>query len=71
VAELPAPAPDRFVGEKHATLGQQQLHVSQAQAEHVIEPDHVADDLGREAMAVMRVCRGDSPHQSDPPLSPS
>lgn len=42
----------------HATFGQQQLDIPQAQTEHVIGPDGVTDDLGGEAMAVMRVwCR--------------
>ena len=41
------------VEDEHASLGQQQLDVPQAQAEHVEEPDGVADDLGRKEMAAM------------------
>jgi hypothetical protein len=33
-----------------APLGEDQLDVSEAQAEEVIQPDSVADDLGREAV---------------------
>ena len=36
-------------------LSQQQLDLPQAQAEHVVEPDHVVDDLTREAVATRRV----------------
>jgi hypothetical protein len=53
--ELQAPAPDALVGDDHASLGQQQLDAPPAQAEHVVEPDGVADDLGRKAMAAMCV----------------
>lgn len=49
-AELGAPAPDALVRGRDAPFGQDQLDVSQAQAEHVVEPNGVADDLGREAV---------------------
>lgn len=35
----------------HTSLGQDELNVAQAQAEDVIEPYGVADDLRREAVA--------------------
>ena len=35
----------------------QQLNIPQAEAEHVIQPDSMADDLGGKAMAVVRVGR--------------
>ena len=41
----------------HAALGQDQLDVAQAQAEAVIEPHRVLDDLSREAKAAVRVQR--------------
>jgi len=44
------------VGDRYASLGEDQLHVAQAQAEDVVEPHGVADDLSREA--VTRVGRG-------------
>ena len=43
------------VGHDHGPLGQQQLDIRQAQAEDVVKPDHVADDLAGEAVAVRSV----------------
>jgi hypothetical protein len=40
-----------------AALGQKQFHVPEAEAEQVIQPDSVADDLRGAAMAVVRVGR--------------
>ena len=57
LAEFLAPAPDRLIGNDNASLGQKQLDIPQAEAEHVVQPDGVADDLGGKAMAVMRVGR--------------
>ena len=54
-AKLQAPAPDALVGDKHAALRQEQLDVPKAQAEYVVEPNRVADQLGREAVTVVRV----------------
>src|SRR5437764_6631964 len=48
--KFPAPVPDALVGHDHAALGQDQLDVPQTEAEYMIQPDRVADDLGREAM---------------------
>jgi hypothetical protein len=45
-------------GDDNATFSQQQLNIPQAEAEHVIQPDSVADDFGGKAMAVMWVGRG-------------
>jgi hypothetical protein len=39
------------MGDENALPGQDQLDVAQAQAEDVIQPDSVADDLGREAVS--------------------
>jgi hypothetical protein len=55
LAELLAPAPDGLVGDDNATLSQKQFDISQAEAEHVIQPDSVADDLGGKAMATVWV----------------
>jgi hypothetical protein len=52
LAEFLAPAPDGLMGDNNAPLGQEQFNVSQAEAEHVVQPDSVRDDLGGEAMAV-------------------
>jgi hypothetical protein len=47
------------VRDGNAPLRHDQLHVPQAQAEHVIQPDRVADDLRREAVSRLGggVCR--------------
>jgi hypothetical protein len=57
LAELLAPAPDRLIGGDNASFSQEQFDIPQAEAEHVIQPNGVADDLGRKAMAVNRVGR--------------
>jgi hypothetical protein len=46
------PAGHRLVGDDNATLSQEQLNISQAEAEHVVQPHGVADDLGGEPMAI-------------------
>ena len=55
LAEFLAPPPHSLVGDRDAPLGQEQLDVTQAEAEHVIQPHSMADELGREAMAVARI----------------
>ena len=67
-SELLAPAPHGFVGDDGASLSQEQLNIPQAEAEHVIEPDGVADDLGWEPVAIVRI-GGGSYRQSHPPPS--
>ena len=44
--ELQAPVPNALMGYHDAAFGQDQLHVAQAQAEDVIQPHGVVDDLG-------------------------
>lgn len=51
--ELPAPLPDRLIGDDDSSLCQELLNVSEAQAESVIQPDSVTDDLGRESVSVV------------------
>jgi hypothetical protein len=53
LAKFPTPTPHRFVGDDDAPLGQQELNVAQAEAEYMVQPDALADDLRGEAMAVM------------------
>ena len=50
-AEPEAPLPDALVRNADPTLGQDQLDLTQAQAEDMVEPDGVADDRSREAVA--------------------
>jgi len=42
-----APGPDRLPGHVDTTFGHQLLHVAEAQWEPVVQPDAMADDLGR------------------------
>ena len=51
--EAQAPGADALVADHDAALGQDRLNLTQAQAEAVVEPDSVADDLGRKAEAVV------------------
>jgi HAD superfamily hydrolase (TIGR01509 family) len=53
--EFLAPASHRLVGDDDATLGEDQLNIPQAQAEHVVQPDRVADNLRWKAVAVVWV----------------
>ena len=55
LGELPAPAPDRLVGNLNAAFGQHQLDVPEAEAERVAQPNGVADDFGREAVTMVRI----------------
>jgi hypothetical protein len=52
-AEFLAPAAHRLVGDDNAMLGQEQLNIPQAEAEHVVQPHGVANDLGGEPMAIV------------------
>jgi hypothetical protein len=56
--EAHAPFPDTFVTDDHAAGGQDQFDLSQAQAEAVIQPDRMLDDLGRKPEAAVRIGRG-------------
>jgi hypothetical protein len=47
-AELVAPETNRLVADLDASLGEQLFDIAVAQREAVIQPDRVADDLGRE-----------------------
>ena len=42
--ELLAPASHGLIGDDDPALSQDQLNIAQAEAEHVVEPDSVADD---------------------------
>ena len=49
--ELLTPLPDRLIGHDDSALGEKILDISEAQAEAMISPDRIADDLGRETIA--------------------
>src|SRR4029453_17816859 len=46
-----APLPDALVADHDPSLAKDQLDVSEAQAEEMVQPDSVTDDLGREAVS--------------------
>jgi len=56
-AKLQTPLPDALVGNKDAALRQEPLDISKAKAEDAVEPDRVADHLGRKTMAIATVWR--------------
>jgi hypothetical protein len=49
--ELETPLPNGLVGDLHAALCQEILYVPEAQREPVVEPDGMADDLGRKSLS--------------------
>jgi hypothetical protein len=64
LSEFPAPLPDRLVGDDDSTGEQQLFDIAVAEAEAVVQPDAVADDLGRKTVVFVQVgwCR--SVHRS-------
>ena len=56
-AKAPAPFAGALLADHDPTCRQDQLNVTQAQSEAVIEPHGMLDDLGREAKAPVRVRR--------------
>ena len=50
-AELLTPLPNGFVRHDDAPFGGQFLHISETEAVAVVDPDRVADDVGRKAMS--------------------
>jgi hypothetical protein len=51
--KLPRPLSDGLVGHDDAPLGEEVFDISDAQKESVVQPDGVADDLGREPVSVI------------------
>ena len=48
-----APLPNRLVGDRHASLREETFDIAEAEAEPMVEPDRVADDVGRESISVI------------------
>ena len=48
--ELQAPLSDSFIADEDAPLGEEFLDVAEAQGKPVVQPDRVANDLGRVAI---------------------
>lgn len=57
LSKLTAPFSDRFIENLKATKRHHFLNISEAEGECVIEPDTVEDDLGREAISLVRNAR--------------
>src|SRR5262249_10475074 len=53
-AELATPQPNGLVADLDTSLGEQLFDVAMAQVEAEVQPDGVADYLGREAMAMVQ-----------------
>ena len=51
--EFPTPLPNRLVGDNDPALGRKIFDITEAQAEPMIEPDGVADDLRRKSMSMV------------------
>jgi hypothetical protein len=60
--EFPAPIPHRFIGQDDATFRHELFDIPIAEAEAVIAPYAVADDLYREPMALIQVDRRSCVH---------
>ena len=48
-----APLPNRLVGDRHASLREEIFGIAEAEAESMVEPDRVADDVGWESLSVI------------------
>ena len=51
--DLAQPRPNRLVGDRHASLREEIFGIAEAEAELRVEPDRVADDVGRESISVI------------------
>ncbi len=60
--ELVAPQPKRFLADLDSSMSQQIFNIAVTEAESVIQPYRVLDDIGRESVAFIRV--GTSFHRS-------
>ena len=49
--------PNALIGDNHTAFGKDQLDVTKTHAKHLVKPDRMADQLGREAVTVVRVGR--------------
>ncbi len=53
-SEFLTPVSDCFVGDDDSSLGEQVFYVSKAQGEPMVEPNSVADDFRRKAVASIK-----------------
>ena len=61
-----APLPNRLVGDRHASLREEIFSIAEAEAESIVEPDRVADDVGWESISV--IADRLTPHRPTLPL---
>ena len=61
-----APLPNHLVGDRHASLREEIFNIAEAEAEPMVEPDRVADDVGRESTSV--IAGRLAPHRPTLPL---
>ena len=54
-SEFDTPETDRFSADGDAPFGEQVFNVSMAEVEFVVEPDGVADDVGRESVTLISI----------------
>jgi hypothetical protein len=64
LAELAAPLPDGFIRHDDAPGEQELFHITVAETEAAVQPDAMADNLGREAVVCVRVGWSGSMHYS-------
>jgi hypothetical protein len=55
LSKFPTPLPDNLIGHDDIADEEKFLHIAAAQAEAVVEPDSVANDLGRETVVLVAV----------------
>jgi len=67
LTKFQAPLPNRFVGQHDASLGHDLFDVTVAEREAVVEPDTVADDFRREAIAFVEGSRSFYIHTASMP----
>ena len=61
-----APLPNRLVGDRHASLREEIFGIAEAEAEPMVEPDRVADDVGQESISM--IAGRLAPHRPTLPL---
>ena len=63
-AKLQTPSPDALIRNKDAALRQEQLDISKAQAEYVVEPDRVADSCA--TIRIGKLCGARADGRAEP-----
>ena len=53
--ELDAPEPDGLIADCDATLSKEIFYIPVAEIEAIVEPDGIADDIGRESVTLVDI----------------